>query len=69
MASAHLNLCTLIPVTPSLLELQEGGKHGDDVFGTAMEAMKASIVKHGMISPEGDVVLSTSTYRYFVAQK
>ena len=61
--------CTLIPVTPSLAELQEKGEHGDDVFGTAMEAMKTAIVEHGMISPEGDVVLTTSTYRYFVARK
>lgn len=59
----------LIPVNPSLVGLQEGGKHGDDVFGTAMNAMRDAITNHGMIDENGDVVVKTSTYRYMVAQK
>ena len=59
----------LIPVNPSLVGLQEGGKHGDDVFGTAMNAMRDAITNHGMIDENGDVVIKTSTYRYMVAQK
>ena len=59
----------LIPVTPSLEKLQEGGKHGDDVFGTAMSACRAIIEKNQMISADGDVIISDGIYRYFVAQK
>ena len=58
----------LLPVTPSLVQLQEGGKHGDDVFGTAMNAMREAIQSHGMVV-DGEVVINTSTYRYFVARK
>jgi SAM-dependent methyltransferase len=61
--------CCLIPVNPSLVALQEGGNHGDDVFGTAMNAMRGAISNHGMINDNGEVVIKTSTYRYFVAQK
>ena len=42
-------------------------KHGDDVFGTAMNAMRDAITNHGMIDENGDVVIKTSTYRYMVA--
>lgn len=59
----------LIPVMPSLADLQEGGKHGDDVVKTAMLAMAETIQEQGMVDAAGDVVVKTSTYRYFVAQK
>ena len=61
--------CCLIPVNPSLTALQEGGNHGDYVFGKAMNAMRDAISNHGMINDDGEVVIQTSTYRYFVAQK
>jgi len=61
--------CLLIPVTPALTNLQEGGKHGADVFGKAMDAMRTAIQNHGMIDGDGNVVVTTSTYRYIVAQK
>ena len=54
---------------PSLSELQEAGNHGDDVVGTAMRAMRAAIVDQDMVNEDGDFVVKTSTYRYFVAQK
>ena len=59
----------LIPVMPSLSELQEAGNHGEDVVGTAMRAMRAAIVDQDMVNEDGDFVVKTSTYRYFVAQK
>ena len=40
----------LIPVMPSLSELQEAGNHGDDVVGTAMRAMRAAIVDQDMVN-------------------
>lgn len=58
----------LIPVTPTLQQLQDGGEHGEDVFGTAMASMRDAISNQGMIDTAGDVVVKTSTYRYFVAQ-
>lgn len=60
--------CCLIPVTPSLNDLQTGGKHGDDVFHTAITAMRKAAHDHGMVK-DGNLVIKESTYRYFVAQK
>lgn len=60
--------CALIPVTPTLNDLQDGGKHGDDVFGTAVDAMRNAAINQGMIRDDR-FVIQASTYRYFVARK
>eukprot|EP00949_MAST-11_sp_MAST-11-sp1_P003474 g3474.t1 len=59
----------LLPVNPSLAALADAGTHGDDVFAVAREAMIDAIHTHGMVNDDGQVVISTSTYRYFVARK
>ena len=59
----------LIPVMPTLAQLQEGGEHGDDVFGDAAQYMRDAIANQGMVDANGDVVVKTSTFRYFVARK
>ena len=62
-------LTALIPVTPTLNELQQEKGVGDDVLGRAKDAMREAMFRQGRVNQDGMVVIRENIFRYFCAKK